>query len=103
LAPDASFNLLGYSFGGILALELAMELEAEGREGHLYLVDSSPDFMKALQEHFIGNNEDKFEINLMCIMYSLMAPHNTKPAALNQVLDINKLLLHAVTPSSPSY
>jgi hypothetical protein len=66
-------------------MELAMELEAEGREGHLYLVDSSPDFLKAVQERSIGNNEDQFEIKLMCIMFSLMAPHEATPAAVSQV------------------
>jgi thioesterase domain-containing protein len=50
LAPCAPFNLLGYSFGGLLALELAFKLEAEGCEGNLYLVDSGPDFMEALLE-----------------------------------------------------
>lgn len=87
LAPGASFNLLGYSFGGILALELAMALEAEGREGHLYLVDSSPDFLQSVQQRSIGNNEDQFEINLMCLMFNLMAPHEATPAAVSEVSD----------------
>ena len=30
-------------------MELALELEAEGREGKLYLVDSAPDFLKAMR------------------------------------------------------
>jgi thioesterase domain-containing protein len=85
LAPGASFNLLGYSFGGILALELAVALEAEGREGCLYLVDSSPEFLQAVQERSIGNDDDRFEINLICIIFNLMAPHEATPAVISQV------------------
>jgi len=44
LAPGVTFNLLGYSFGGILAPGLALALEEEGLKGHIYLVDSSSDF-----------------------------------------------------------
>jgi thioesterase domain-containing protein len=89
LAPGASFNLLGYSFGGILAMELALELEAEGREGNLYLVDSSPDFLKAVQELSLGNSEDQFEISLICVIFNLMAPHEATPAAVHQVDSIH--------------
>jgi thioesterase domain-containing protein len=95
LAPNASFNLLGYSFGGILALELAVALEAEGREGHLYLVDSSPDFLQSVEERSIGNSEDQIEINLLCVIFNLMAPHEATPAAINQVVH-NQLFFHAV-------
>jgi thioesterase domain-containing protein len=85
LAPGASFNLLGYSFGGAVAMEVAVALEAQGWEGHLYLVDSSPDFLKAALERYISSNEDQFEINLMCIIFNLVAPHEATPAAVSQV------------------
>jgi thioesterase domain-containing protein len=87
LPPDAAFNLLGYSFGGMLALEVAMALEAEGREGRLYLVDSSPDFLQAVQGRSIGNDEEQFEINLICLIFNLMAPHEATPAVVSQVTD----------------
>ncbi|XP_069677436.1 fatty acid synthase-like isoform X2 [Periplaneta americana] len=56
LTPGASFNLLGYSFGGLLAMEMALELEERGLEGHLYLLDSSPEMMKSLQQYSTGKN-----------------------------------------------
>jgi thioesterase domain-containing protein len=43
-APGVAFNMLGYSFGGILAPGLALALEEEGPKGHIYLVDSLSDF-----------------------------------------------------------
>jgi Thioesterase domains of type I polyketide synthases or non-ribosomal peptide synthetases len=76
---------LGYSFGGILALELALALEEEGLEGHIYLVDSSPDFLQTIQERSIGHNEDQFEINLICIIFKLVASHMATPTAVSQV------------------
>jgi hypothetical protein len=77
LAPGVAFNLLEYSFGGILALE----------EGHIYLVYSSPDFLQTIQECPIGHNEDQFEIKLICIMFNLVASHKATPTAVNQVPD----------------
>ncbi|XP_033606886.1 uncharacterized protein LOC111863284, partial [Cryptotermes secundus] len=85
LAPGAPFTLLGYSFGGLLALELALELEAEGQEGHLYLVDSAPDFMKARLEYSTGSNKEQFETNLICSMFNAIAPYETTAAAVNKV------------------
>jgi surfactin synthase thioesterase subunit len=85
LAPHAPFSLLGYSFGGLLALELALKLEEEGREGKLYLLDSSPDFMKMLVEQSIGSSEDQFEINILCIAFKLYAPRDATSAAITKV------------------
>jgi len=85
LAPRAPFRLLGYSFGGLLALELALQLEAEGREGKLYLVDSAPDFLKALLTQSMGSNEDEFQTSLICGMFILIAPHEATSAAVSKV------------------
>jgi fatty acid synthase len=85
LVPGAPFCLLGYSFGGLLALELALELEADGREGHLYLVDSSPDFIKAWLEYSTGSNKEQFETNLICSMFNVIAPHESTTAAVRKV------------------
>ena len=85
LAPCAPFRLLGYSFGGLLALELALKLEAEGREGKLYLVDSAPDFLKAILTQSTASNEDEFQTSLICTMFTLIAPHEATSAALRKV------------------
>jgi fatty acid synthase len=83
--------LLGYSFGALLALELALELEAEGREGELYLVDGAPDFTKSLLLHFAGTNEEQFESNLICIIYSLIVPHEAASEAYKEVLHVRNI------------
>jgi len=85
LAPRAPFRLLGYSFGGFLALELALQLEAEGREGKLYLVDSAPDFLKAMMTQSMRGNEDEFQTSLICRLFTLIAPYEATSAAVSKV------------------
>lgn len=43
-----SFNLIGYSFGSIIALKLAEEMENRGKKGRLLLIDGSPLFVKSI-------------------------------------------------------
>jgi hypothetical protein len=69
----------------LLALELALELEAEGREGKLYLVDSAPDYLKAMLTQSVGSNEDKLQSSLICAMFILIAQHEATTAAVSKV------------------
>jgi hypothetical protein len=66
-------------------MELALQLEAEGREGRLYLVDSAPDFAKTTVTQKRGSNEDDFQTGLICDMFILLAPHEATSAALSKV------------------
>jgi hypothetical protein len=69
----------------LLALELALQLEAEGREGKLYLVDSAPDLLKAMLTQSIGSNEDEFQNSLICTLFTIFAPHEATSAAFSKV------------------
>ena len=69
----------------MLALELALKLEAEGREGKLYLVDSAPDFLKAMQTHGMGSNDEEFQTSLICAMFTLIAPQEATSEAVSKV------------------
>jgi thioesterase domain-containing protein len=82
---------LGYSFGALLALEMALELEAEGREGHLYLVDGAPDFTKSMVQHLIGTNNEQFDTNFMCAIYNLVAPQEAKSEAVTKVFHVRNI------------
>ena len=66
-------------------MELTLQLEAEGREGRLYLVDSAPDFVKTTVTQKKGSNEDEFQTRLICDMFILLAPHEATSAALSKV------------------
>jgi hypothetical protein len=69
----------------LLALEVALKLEAEGREGKVYLVDSSPDFLKTLLKQSGEGREDEFQTSLICAIYKLTAPQEVTSAAVRKV------------------
>jgi len=78
----------------LLALELAFKLEAEGHEGNLYLVDSGPDFMKALLESNISHTDEQFETNLLCAMLNIFAPHEARTATVSKVCNDQNVKLN---------
>jgi hypothetical protein len=69
----------------LLALELALKLEAEGHEGKLYLVDSAPDYLKAMLTQSVGSNENEFQTSLICTLFTLIAPLEATSAAVSKV------------------
>ena len=64
---------------------MALKLEAEGREGKVYLVDSSPDFLKTLLKQSSEGCEDEFQTSLICAIYKLIAPQEVTSAAVRKV------------------
>ena len=62
-----------------------MKLEADGREGKLYLVDSAPDFLKAILTQSMASNEDELQTSLICAMFALIAPHEATSVAVSKV------------------
>ena len=76
--------MLGYSFGGLVTLEIALLLEEEGFEGMIYLVDSSPKFMRLLQEFNFGNL-DNIDIKLLCSILRLLAPQHASTEFVDKV------------------
>jgi thioesterase domain-containing protein len=77
--------MLGYTFGGWLALELVLQLEAEGHEGKLYLVDRAPDFLKAILSESLGSNEDEFQNSFIITLFNNIVPHEATSAAVSKV------------------
>jgi hypothetical protein len=69
----------------LLALELALQLEAEGWEGKLYLVDTGPDFVKTVMTQVMGSNEEEVQTSLICAMFILIAPHEATSSAVSKV------------------
>jgi hypothetical protein len=66
-------------------MELALQLEAEGRDGRLYLVDSAPDFIKTTVTQRRGSNENEFQTRLICAIFIHIAPHEATSAAISKV------------------
>lgn len=47
------FLIVGYSFGTLIAIELARLLEANGFSGQLILIDGAPDLIKSYINQFM--------------------------------------------------
>ncbi|KAL0867964.1 hypothetical protein ABMA27_008631 [Loxostege sticticalis] len=77
LAPGANFWILGYSFGSLLALELAAKLESEGNKGTVFCLDGAPDFLYAILTMTISfKNDFQLQNNLLCHTIDVVAPNN---------------------------
>ncbi|XP_014204160.1 fatty acid synthase-like [Copidosoma floridanum] len=53
------FTLVGYSYGSLLAIELARRLEERGLAGQLILIDGAPEPVKLMQKCYTHNNSDQ--------------------------------------------
>lgn len=72
-------TIVGYSYGTILAIELARKLEALGLKCQLILIDGSPKYLKnALETIFRNKNEDFEDQFLLTVMSSMFAQNVEK-------------------------
>ncbi|XP_065221118.1 fatty acid synthase-like isoform X2 [Planococcus citri] len=70
LGPEQEFNLIAYSFGAVISLEVAAELEKRGRTGRIWLIDTSPAFIKTANIKTFGenvNSADEILQNTICM------------------------------------
>lgn len=69
LAADQQFCIVGYSYGGLIALEMVKLLEKQNRSGQLWLIDSSPEFLKVVAATSILSDtvktEDELQVNVI--------------------------------------
>ncbi|XP_044260170.1 fatty acid synthase-like [Tribolium madens] len=68
--PEKKFNFLGYSFGALVALEIAQMLETKGFIGKIVLIDGSPHYTKESILHF-APGETEAEIETM-LLYNIL-------------------------------
>ncbi|KAJ0175960.1 hypothetical protein K1T71_008134 [Dendrolimus kikuchii] len=65
---NSKFYILGYSFGVLVALELAYILEKEGNLGVVYCLDSSPKALRAQLDAYLGKL-GKYELQNTIVMH----------------------------------
>nr|QCW07581.1 fatty acid synthase 1 [Blattella germanica] len=90
LSPGQPFNILGYSFGGLVALEIVLQLEESGLKGNLFIVDSSPDFMKMLLKASMGldnTSDDELYVKIICAIFLILAPKQATSEAVNKLVE----------------
>ncbi|VVC31224.1 Thioesterase,Alpha/Beta hydrolase fold [Cinara cedri] len=79
LPADQEYFILGYSFGGLIALEVVKLLEKNNRKGKLWLIDSAPQFLRVTTELSVsGENplDDEIQIQLLKRFFDLVWPQN---------------------------
>lgn len=80
LSADQEFCIVGYSFGGLIALEVLKLLEKNNYKGKLWLIDSAPQFLKMTTELAIcGDKSQDHEIQVQLIIrfIDIIWPHDT--------------------------
>nr|XP_003703606.1 PREDICTED: fatty acid synthase [Megachile rotundata] len=95
------FIIVGYSFGSLIAIELARKLEAQALVGHLILIDGSPAYLKAIKEIcFPAPTEEEFQdqilIDILKICKSTTIPEFSSELSNFSTWDekLNKLVEH---------
>ncbi|XP_060866838.1 fatty acid synthase-like [Metopolophium dirhodum] len=79
LAADQEFSIVGYSFGGLIAIEVLKMLEKNNRTGQLWLIDSAPQFLKMTTELAIRGDktqDQEIQVQLILRFLDLVWPHN---------------------------
>lgn len=72
-----TFNLIGYSFGSVICLELASILEKNGKKGILVLVDGAPLFLKKIFSSYVFDDEEKLQNYLLSTIIALVFPEDS--------------------------
>jgi len=70
-----NFMIVGYSFGSIIAIELAHRLEKLNLRGKLVLIDGAPEQMKAVAKQYLNfNTRDELQNNILLAIMDNMNP-----------------------------
>ncbi|GBP64858.1 Fatty acid synthase [Eumeta japonica] len=71
---EGNFYLLGYSYGVLIAMEMAVLLEQRGLQGSIFCVDSAPDVFPVQLKVVLGDvSENELQNAVIDHMYSVMA------------------------------
>lgn len=74
--PKGPYNIIGISYGGIFAIEVAKCLERHNCRIKLHLVDGAPDTIQGILRH-LGEGSNN-EIGLLCRVLNLTSPDIVK-------------------------
>lgn len=104
------FVLIGYSFGSLIAIELAKQLEDRGFNGRLVLFDGAPQLMKAMMEQYMpSSTREELQNNVLLSIMDVLTPAASGKVNFAcdsfcdsvKIIIINMLKLH-LRPSFPT-
>jgi len=75
--PSGPIHLVGYSFGAVVAFEMALQLEAESTLGSLTLLDGSHSYVAAHTAQYKSKNKEdmgRAETDAMCAFLNQLIP-----------------------------
>lgn len=80
LNPSQDFNIIAYSYGTLVALELAVLLEASGYNGRLLFIDGAPSIISALFQYQLATckTQSEMQSSLLCSIMSMIEPINVE-------------------------
>ncbi|XP_059048171.1 fatty acid synthase-like [Achroia grisella] len=104
LVPGSKFWLLGYSFGTILALNLAAKLESQGIKGTIFCLDGAPDFLLSIGNAMVDfKNDFQLQNSLICKTIDIVSPNNevtdTLMEKLNEIENYDERIDYSVKVS----
>lgn len=80
LKQNEPYYLIGYSFGSLLATEVALQLEKSGHKGKLLYLDGGPTFIKILTDQHLQISSDMtknvIETKLLLLIMSVITTEN---------------------------
>lgn len=76
ISSSQDFNIIAYSYGSLIAIELALLLEESGYKGRILFIDGSPTMVTTLFHNQLatGITESHLQSSLLCTIMSILAP-----------------------------
>jgi thioesterase domain-containing protein len=86
---EGLIRLIGYSFGGGVAFEMALQLEASGRKVSLVLLDGSPSYVSNYIDHYRGVKGAEQDFDLFKLAYFTMLFTDKNISQVSCILEID--------------
>lgn len=75
-SKDEEFNIIGYSFGAVVALEVVKLLEEKGYKGNLMAIDGAPAYFQGMAKGMEIEKEDSLQTKIMMHLLGLQVTHD---------------------------
>ncbi|CAG9854644.1 unnamed protein product [Phyllotreta striolata] len=97
IQPTGPYQIVGYSYGGVVSLEVGLQMEKSGEKVDLTFIDSSPLFVSTVTQHTyikIGKSESKTQDRILEVFAESLPESNQEKVSqiLATAMDMNAKL-----------